>query len=82
MEQEPPEANHESEETAELTCEELIARLRSVLNPEHIGFLEDSIQHGDDIQDMIGYAYGALLEQGEDPDEVLAELGITQAEDY
>lgn len=78
MEQEPPQDSHESEESVELTREELVARLRGVLGPDHINYLLESIEHGDDLQDMTGYAYGALLDQGEDPDEIFAELGITQ----
>ncbi len=86
MEQEPLESQEEdksaekAEEPNELTREELVAKLRSVLAPEHIDYLLEAIEQGDDLQDMIGHAYGALLEQGEDPDEVLAELGITEQE--
>ncbi len=70
-----------NEGNLELSPEELVARLRNVLSPEHIDYLLESVEQGDDIQDMIGYAYGALLDQGEDPDEVLVELGIIQPED-
>lgn len=31
-----------------------------------------------DFDDALGFMYGQLLEQGEDPDEVLREMGVTE----
>ena len=32
----------------------------------------------EDVEDLVGTLYGALLEIGEDPDEILAEFGILE----
>lgn len=44
--------------------------------PEDSEFLADM-----DGEDKLGYVYVQLLEQGEDPDEILREFGVTEVND-
>ena len=63
-------------DTLEMSPGVLVIKLKgfvSEINREH---LRDLIDQGDDLEDMIGNVYGMILEEGGDPDEVLAELGV------
>lgn len=51
-------------------------RLIETYLPDDKEFLEDM-----DEPDQLGYIYGRLLEGNEDPDEILAEFGITEKND-
>lgn len=37
---------------------------------------------GLDFEEALGFVYGQLLEQGEDPDVVLVEAGVVEGEDH
>lgn len=63
-------------DTVELSPEILIVKLRGRIADENREFLRDLLEQGADLEDMVTHAYNALLEEGEDPDEVLAELGV------
>ena len=53
-----------------------ITRLIEDRFPDDIEFLTEM-----DREEIIGYHYGALLGQGEDPDEVLQKYGVTEGND-
>lgn len=50
-----------------------LARLVEQYFPEDAEFVVDM-----DFDDALGFVYGQLLEQGEDPDEVLHDFGVTE----
>lgn len=59
-----------------MSSEVLVLKLKGVVSEENREFLRDLIDEGDDFEDMINHVYGMILEEGSDPDEVLAELGV------
>ena len=65
-------------EQLELTPEVIVLKLKGILDDMNREFLKDQISEGLDLDDLIGQVYGMLLDEGEDPDEVLARLGITE----
>lgn len=65
-------------EAVRVSPEMIVVMLRGRIADENREFLRDLAEQGADLEDMIGHAYNALLEEGEDPESVLAELGILQ----
>lgn len=65
----------ESLESLEMSPEVLIIKLRGYISEIDREHLRDMYFNGDDFQDIRGDAYAALVEEGEDPDEVLAAIG-------
>ena len=63
-------------DTLPMSSEVLILKLKGIISEDNREFLRDLIAGGDDFEDMINHAYGMILEEGDDPDEVFAELGI------
>lgn len=49
-----------------------LKKIEAYLGPDHIEFLQKEAM---DYEDTLSYIYGALLDNGYDPDEVLSELG-------
>lgn len=66
-----------SVESLDLSPEKVVLLLRGIIDEDNRYYLKDLIRDGDDLEDIMGHVYGMILEVGEDPDEVLAELGIT-----
>ena len=62
-----------SQPNPEFERETALRRLIEQYLPEDVEFLGDM-----DDEDKLGYVYGQLLEQGEDPDEILREFGVTE----
>ncbi len=65
-------------ELLDLSSEKILLKLRGIVSDANREFLKDSIEEGDDLEDVINHAYGMILDEGEDPDEVLARLGIIE----
>lgn len=65
-------------DTVNLSPEVLVIKLRGKIADENREFLRDLAEQGADLEDMITHAYNALLEAGEDPDAVLAEMGVLE----
>lgn len=61
-----------------LTPEVLILKLKGVIEDDNREFLRDLANGGTDLEDLIGSAYGMILEEGGDPEEALASIGITE----
>jgi len=59
-------------------AERLIKKITPYLDPDHIEFLK---QESMDFEYTLSYIYGALLESGRDPDEVLSELGYSESDE-
>lgn len=57
---------------------EILTKLESVLSEDNIEFLKDHIAEGMDFEGALILAYGALEEEGLDPDEILKDLGILE----
>jgi hypothetical protein len=64
------------EQAAEFDRERALAGVIDQYFPEDKEFLE-----GHDLDDRIAAVYGMLLEQGEDPDVVLADAGVIEGEE-
>jgi len=60
----------------EQSPERLILQLRGKISDENHLYLWDLWLEEQDYEDLINHAYGMLLEDGEDPEEVLRVLGI------
>ncbi len=60
------------EEPGEPTAEEIIEACRAHLDEDAMAGFEGL----EDVGDVLGYAFGALIEAGEDPDGILAAAGI------
>ena len=60
-------------EKGEPTIEELVEICSGILDKDVLAGLE-----GLEFDDAIGYAYAALIEAGEDPDQVLTEKGFLE----
>jgi hypothetical protein len=60
--------------------EKLVETLYDYIGEEHAEFLTEELQSEDpmDFEDALGYVYGALLEQGYDPEEILTEYGFIE----
>jgi hypothetical protein len=58
--------------------ERLIKKIALYLDSDHIEFLE---QEAMDFEDTLSYIYGALIESGYSPDEVLSELGYSELDE-
>ena len=69
-----PNPEHDSEVLAR--HEALRGIVANYLDVDDAVFLDEM----DDEDERIGYVYGRLLEQGEDPDEVLLENGVIEDE--
>jgi len=69
---------NEKTSTLEMSSEVLVMKLKGVISEENRAFLRDLIEQGDDFEDMISHAYGMILEEGGDPDEVLAGVGVIE----
>ena len=52
-----------------------VDRLINDFFPDDVPFILEQLKDEDDI---VGFLYGQLLEIGEDPDDVLAQYGITE----
>lgn len=63
-------------ESLDMSSEVLVLKLKGIVNEENREFLRDLIDGGDDFEDMVNHVYGIVLEEGGDPDEILAKLGI------
>lgn len=68
----------EKVDTLEMSSEVLVIKLRGVISIDNRLFLYDLLEQGGAFEDIVGHAYGMLLEEGEDPDEVLAEIGAIE----
>lgn len=64
----------------ELSPATLVVKLRPEISESNFEFLRDQMEAGDDLEDMINHAYGAILDSGGDPDVVLTRLGVLEAE--
>jgi len=64
------------EEPGEPTAQEIIEACRAHLDEDAMAGFEEL----EDPWDVLGYAHAALIEAGEDPDEILAAAGITLPE--
>lgn len=76
MEQEP---NFELQPSESLSSRGIIDALSDYLDQDDFEFLNDQIDPEQElmtVEDVIGYVYGRLLEIGEDPDELLQDLGL------
>jgi hypothetical protein len=62
----------------EMSSEVLVIKLKGVVSEGNREYLRDLIEQGDEFEDMIAHAYGMILEEGGDPDEVLAEIGVIE----
>ena len=60
------------------TPEIVMLKLRDKIIGDDRMTLLDSIYDGDDFDDVLGTAYGMLLENGFDPDDVMNEVGLTE----
>lgn len=58
--------------------EELILKLRGVIEFSNRDYLRELLAGGIDYEDLVGAIYGMILEEGGNPDEVLAQLGVTE----
>lgn len=69
--------SHESLPATSNDMERLVRvdRLVNDLFPDDVPFILEQLHDEDDI---MGFLYGQLLEIGEDPDDVLAQYGITE----
>ncbi len=63
-------------ESLDMSPEVLVLKLKGIVSEDNREFLRDLIDEGDDLEDMINHAYGMILEEGSNPDEILAEFGI------
>lgn len=61
-----------------ISPEELILKLRGVIEFSNRDYLRELLAEGIDCEDLIGTIYGMILEEGGDPDEVLTQLGVTE----
>lgn len=68
---------HSNIESLETTPEVLVLKLKGTIEDSNREYLRDLIEDGADLEDILGSAYGMILEEGGDPDEVLASIGIT-----
>lgn len=60
------------------TAEELVLKLRGVIEFSNRDYLRELLAESIDYEDLIGNIYGMILEEGGDPDAVLAQLGVTE----
>ena len=60
------------------SMEALVVKLRPHVSFANREYLRELIQDGADTDDLVGDIYGMILDEGGDPDEVLASLGVTQ----
>ena len=60
------------------TPEALVLRLKGVIEDSDREYLRELIDEGDDFEDVLNAAYGIILQGGNDPDEVLTSIGVTQ----
>ncbi|MFZ1301705.1 MAG: hypothetical protein WAQ27_04015 [Candidatus Microsaccharimonas sp.] len=76
-----PETSHATPENEqpEITPELIVLKLEGILDDDDLEFLKEQLDEGLDTEDLLGQVYGMLLNVGQDPDEVLAVLGITEA---
>ena len=65
-------------ESLELSPEKVVLKLRGIIDDANRAYLKDLMRDGADLEDIIGHAYGIILEEGKDPDEVLVMIGITE----
>lgn len=63
-------------ESLRMSSEVLVLKLKGIVSEENREFLRDLIDEGDDFEDIVNHTYGMLLEEGSDPDEVLAKIGV------
>ena len=63
-------------ETLNMSPDVLILKLKGIISEDNREFLRDLIDEGGDFEDMINHAYSMVLEEGGDPDEILAEIGV------
>jgi|GEM_PF-1728911 len=57
---------------------EIILKLRGHVSTQNREYLRDLVDDDIDYEDFIGTVYGMILEEGDDPDEVMAQLGLTE----
>jgi hypothetical protein len=62
----------------DMTPEILVLRLKGVLEDSDREYLRTLIRDGADLEDILGNAYGMILEEGVDPDEIFASIGVTE----
>ena len=65
-------------ETLQPSAELLVVKLKGSIDEQNREYLRDLLHDGASLEDLIGDAYGMILEEGSDPDEVLQSLGMTQ----
>jgi hypothetical protein len=59
-----------------LTPELAVVRLSGYIEQDDKFYLKDLVEQGDDLQDILGSAYGMLVDQNEDPDKIFRRAGI------
>lgn len=62
-------------EGLELTPEVLVLKLRGIIDDNDREFLRDLINEGADVEGILGNANQMILEEGGDPEEILASTG-------
>lgn len=65
-------------EQLKLSPEVIILKLKGILSDDNREFLKEELDEGLDIDDLIGQVYSMLLNEAQDPDEVLIQLGIIE----
>jgi len=60
------------------SSKELILKLRGIIEFSNRDYLRELLADGIDYDDLIGTIYGMILEEGGDPDEILAQLDVTE----
>ena len=64
--------------TFEMNPTILVVLMRGKVSENDRQFMRDLIAEGDDMEDLIGYACGALIEGGEDPEAIMGSLGMLE----
>lgn len=64
-------------ESLELSPEKVVLKLRGVIDDANREYLKELVRDEADLEEIIGAAYGMIIEEGGDPGIVLAGLGIT-----
>lgn len=65
-------------ESLELSPEKVVLKLRGVIDDANREYLKELVRDEADLEEIIGAAYGMILDEGGNPGIVLAGLGITE----
>ncbi len=65
-------------EALDLSPEKVVLKLRGIVEDANREYLKELIRNEADLEDIIGATYGIIIEEGGNPDVVLAGLGITE----